>query len=440
MQYNMAGKTRASNKKSKVRKSHAPKNKEVSVDELLAAAEAAMTSLDVEKAIPFYSKAASLLRKGRSSTSETRERDLIQVLEKMGESKVSVGDQEGARKDFKEALEVLDQEEDKNVSYYETRSNISFYVGQLCMEHEALETYQQGVKSLESCLDLVQKASAQNMVDDDNQTNQNQKLLPELRRKLSGAYCTIAELYLTDLCYEDNAETECEAHLEKALQIKDTNGEPLVDALQTMASLRLSQQSRRVEAITYILRAYDKMKVGSEALAALVGLAEPDDDDTGKEDQAAELKEVDAANNMPEFEFRCQTAKLLLECTALLKESRQDSEPSQPQEDQCVSAAISVLGSLLAQNDEVIEVWFLTGCAFASKTPPLVDPARFYFQRAMEMLVDTKKALEQEAQWADEDEKQEIQEQLDENQTQLEDVQAKLDELEAIDESSKMDE
>ena len=30
----------------------------------------------------------------------------------------------------------------------------------------------------------------------------------------------------------------------------------------------------------------------------------------------------------------------------------------------CCEAAVQVLGSLLAENDEVIEIWYLMGCAF----------------------------------------------------------------------------
>jgi len=56
------------------------------------------------------------------------------------------------------------------------------------------------------------------------------------------------------------------------------DGEPLVDALQTMASLRLSQKTRQQEAVPFILRAYDKMKTGCEALATLVGLGDDDND------------------------------------------------------------------------------------------------------------------------------------------------------------------
>ena len=130
---------------------------------------------------------------------------------------------------------------------------------------------------------------------------------------------------------------------------------------------------------------------------------------------------MEAANNLPEFEFRCQTAKLLLEC-AQLTQKQPDTN------DQCLKAAISVLGSLLAQNDEVVEIWYLTGCAFAARKPPLSDPARFYLDRAMEMLTDVHKALEQEARFGGGDD-EELQEQLAENKVQMEDVQSKLAEL-----------
>jgi hypothetical protein len=87
---------------------------------------------------------------------------------------------------------------------------------------------------------------------------------------------------------------------------------------------------------------HQRIKEGSEALASLVGLDgnqdddDDDDDDDKKEapQQALELQEVDAANSLPEFEFRCQTAKLLVECAAMLKEEsklnvivRQETKP-----------------------------------------------------------------------------------------------------------------
>jgi hypothetical protein len=424
-------------KKNKSKKKAPPRINvpEASVDDVLAAADSSLAGLNVEQAIQLYSKAASLLRAGRTGSLETRERQLISVLEKLAECKVAMEDQTGALQDFKEAITLVEQEDDKTkLYYYETRCNLYLYVGQLCSDEQALDAYQQGISSLESCVKFVQDAEKDEMADD---TNLHSKVLAEMRQKLSGAYCTIAELYLTDLCYEDNAEAECESNLQKALQIKDVDGQPAVDALQTVASLRLSQEGRRHEAIPYILQTYEKMKTGCDALASLVGLTEKqlkeDDDDSEEQQQqqqAVELKEVDEAENLPEFEFRCQTAKLLLECADFLKESANGEQKKQEQEQHCVSAAISVLGSLLAQDDEVVEIWFLTGCAFCAKTnPPAPDSARYYLDRTMEMLLDIQKSLKQEEECADDEEQDDIQEQLAENTTQIEDVQEKLDGL-----------
>jgi tetratricopeptide (TPR) repeat protein len=405
-----------STKKIRRRDSERRKTKDVPIEQLVLSADTAMASLDVEKAAQFYSQAAAKLR-GSTNQGDV----MLHVLEKLGECSVSMGDQDGARQCFHDALSVLESnsQDTNSMAYHETRSNLYLYTGQLSMGQEALDAYLKGVHSLEACMTLLQKDT-----DAKQESDGTEKIL---KQKLSGAYCTIAELFLTDLCFEDNAETECESYIGKALQITDDiDGEPLADALQTMASLRLSQKPRQMEAIAYIMRAYDKMKVGCEALAILVGLSEDAKDDVDDEQESAfELKEVDAANNLPEFEFRCQTAKLLLECAALLRET----QPANNQEDRCLTAAISVLGSLLAQNDEVIEIWFLTGCAFAAKQPPLVDAAKFHLDRAMEMLQDVKKALEQEVRFADEVDLSDLQGQMEENKVQIEDVQAKLVEL-----------
>jgi tetratricopeptide (TPR) repeat protein len=416
---------------------------------------------------------------------------LIHTLERMGECQVSMGDPDLAREHFVQALQLLEEQRQQqtrrqhaeegpssssssSIGFLDTHSSLCLYIGQLSLEREALEAYLRGIASLEQCIQQVEGGGGDGGIDiernrpqqvqqDQSQQQQTPPVggvpqLQELKQKLSQAYCNVAELYLTDLCEEETAENDCQEFLERALQIPDVDGEPLVDALQTMASLRLSQQpDKQLEAVPFILRAYEKQRVGSEALAALVGLNHDDDggggdDDDGNgegtmeadKDQARELLHLEAANNLPEFEFRCQTAKLLLECAAMLKATRREADGddvdtsgtasgAQSQEQECVSAAISVLGSLLAQNDEVVEIWYLTGCAFAAKSPPLVDAARFYLDRAKEMLMEIRKSLQQEGQLiggSDTTEQDDLEEQLDMNSTQLQDVQTKLDELE----------
>ena len=230
------------------------------------------------------------------------------------------------------------------------------------------------------------------------------------RRQLCAAYCSIAELYLTDLCDEPDAETSCEDALKSALVLDEISSDvysnavstgigeddiqlepPPPEALQTMANLRLSQ-SRPAEALEFILKTYDRMKVGCEAMSALVGLSKDgeNNDEMGTEAKAQELVEVDAAASLPGYEFRCQTAKILLECASSLE----DEKNKVTTKSQCVEAAIHVLGSLLAENDEVIEVWYLLGCAFMAFSPPNEDSAHYYWDTALTMLNKVKEQLE----------------------------------------------
>jgi hypothetical protein len=510
----------ATNKKKKKRVKRPTSRKKIlpeSIDELLNAGSAAMESLDIERAYQMYCQAATILQ-GQEDVAFTgiknenngdEQKDLINVLEKMGELQVSIGDQDLAKQHFLEGIRLLEERRRNqnkhkdsdtlnlsNKRFHETYSNLCFYVGQLSIENEALESYQRGICSLEQCIQLVINETNVDMKDSTGNVRSisehkqsslsmpsSSSVLPqELNHRLSKAYCNLAELYLTDLCEQNTAERECERYLEKALQFKDGDGEPLVDALQTMASLRLSQADRQLEAVPFILRAYNKQRVGSEALATLVGLHQVTDDEDNQnvktidtsndnhhgkiitqERHAQELVEVEAASNLPEYEFRCQTAKLLLECAELLKENKQHDLPETSnnsngiddlpssctnEESECINAAICVLGSLLAQNDEVIEIWFLTGCAFAVKSPKLVDETKFYLERAKEMLTVIRKTLEEESKFAsDDDERQNMTEQLEMNAFQIHDVQSKLDELpseveedDAVNDSIRMDE
>jgi tetratricopeptide (TPR) repeat protein len=438
-----------------------------SVDEWLHAAATCMTTLDIEVAYQAYQQAHNSLltqkqqpeQQSTSSSSSSSLEQMLHVLEKMGEIQVSLNDPDQARQHFWQALQLVEAQAEALPSSWnmlETHANFCLYLGQLSMEQEALEAYVKGISSLEKCLQLFETedefnnlpstaADTDMATEDERNSSQpsRHETLQLLKQKLSGAYCNVADLYLTDLCDEETAESDCQQYLEKALHLKGHDGEPMVDALQTMANLRLSQEeSRRHEAVDFILRAYEKQRVGSEALAALVGLQEGGKQRQGaasmqeeeeEEEQAKELLEVDAANNLPEFEFRCQTAKILLECADLLSKKRENGKsPSviSAQETQCVDAAISVLGSLLAQNDEVVEIWYLTGCAFAAKTPPLADAALFYLERAQTMLTDIRKGLTQESQFAEDDvERSELEQELELNEEQMKDVLAKADQM-----------
>ena len=232
---------------------------------------------------------------------------------------------------------------------------------------------------------------------------------------------------MTDLCFEPDAEEKCETFLSSALAVDDGNGP---DALQTKANLRLSQR-RGEEAVCSILQAYGRMRVGCEAMADLVGLGKEGAERTRKsyetddeEAKAKELIEIDAASSLPGFEFRCQTSKILLECAAVLGDSDRGGGKGGDENDTrkgaCVESAVQVLGSLLAENDEVVEVWYLLGCAFEASSPTNIEAAKYYWETALTMLAKVQEGMEQAGDGVDEedlqcvvDQRNEIKERLD---------------------------
>lgn len=97
-------------------------------------------------------------------------------------------------------------------------------MGQLVGGKEALEYFNKG-------LQILQKLKMQNA---------KQEELTPINKDIASGCCAIAELFMTDLCFENNAEQECERALMLGLKEDGPNN---VQLLQTMASLRLCQKN-----------------------------------------------------------------------------------------------------------------------------------------------------------------------------------------------------
>lgn len=391
-----------------------------SADELVEAADQALLTEDADHAISLYTAAIGKVDQSGSSNSDP----LVSAYEKRAQAKVSIADQDGALQDYRAALSALTSGDDTDrtsppsaasLDVLERKAALYLYIGQLNEGKDALDVYREGIACLQQSLSSREKLLAS------NGEHSVDTVLLETRQQLAAAYCTVSELFLTDLCYEENAELECESYVSMALRLTNDSGEPFVDALQTAASLYISQK-RGLEAVDSILRAFDQMRLGCEALASLVGLRE-----RSNPEEAAELLQLESVQRLPGFEFRCQTAKLLLECAEVLKE---ESTVDNVRRNRCVQASIDVLGSLLAENDEVVEIWSLAGEAFAAMVPPNSDAASYYWERAQEMLLSVRGSLEQcllEA--TDEEGEEDVQRQLDEVTCQLEDTTSKIDDI-----------
>ncbi|KAL7514167.1 hypothetical protein ACHAXN_013269 [Cyclotella atomus] len=483
----MPRKKRSSSKKTKQGSSSKP----ISLEDVLSQAETAMQTADIEMALQLFEYAASVLRErvhGAASTStadDANTKTLTSVLGKLGELKASTGDIEGARTEFLDAIELMGNreqhqesgemiaEEEVNLAaaqHCEHVASLYLYLGQLSSGCEAFTSFTTGVGELKRAVGILDRMCGLRLdggnglksemeVDGDEEMSLDElrRYLDETRRQLCSAHCSIAELYLTDLCDEPDAEANCEKELESALKLDELSSKfydtvskdkmmdvenndaltpPPPDALQTMANLRMSQ-SRPQDALDCIFKAYDRMKVGCEAMATLVGLGKDDDEEEvdGAKEKARELIEVDAASSLPSYEFRCQTAKLFMEIASVFgcEEKKSSSDNNNNATMKCAEAAIQILGSLMAENDEVIEVWYLLGCAFMASSPPQVESARYYWDQSMDMLVKVKQDMKECMDEEDEDVAAEV-EAIDE---QIGEVRKKLDEIDAKEEGMK---
>ena len=71
-------------------------------------------------------------------------------------------------------------------------------------------------------------------------------------KQVASAYASVAELFMTDLCDEPNAEKNCEMALHEALKIDGTN----IDALQSLANLRMIRD-KDAEAKQHLSKVYE---------------------------------------------------------------------------------------------------------------------------------------------------------------------------------------
>ncbi|KAI9690696.1 MAG: hypothetical protein M1820_009900 [Bogoriella megaspora] len=128
------------------------------------------------------------------------------------------------------------------------------------------------------------------------------------KRKLASALCSIVEIYMTDLSWDEDAEAQCETLVTEAMLVSPDNPE----VLQTLASVRISQ--------TRIEDARSALKRG---LALWINLPPLHED-------------------VPEFPGKISLCRLLLEVDL--------------QDD-----AMDILHLLVLEDDQSVEAWYLGG-------------------------------------------------------------------------------
>lgn len=150
----------------------------------------------------------------------------------------------------------------------------------------------------------------------------------EIKRKVSTACCAAAEIFMTDLCDDEDAEFQCDSWLSRALATDPTNPE----VYRVYADLRMCQENQK-EARELVLKACE---LWSEELKKLLN---PSENET-----------VELLTEMPSYESRISAAKILIELG--------DAD--------LLEQAVSLLEQLLKEDDSVLMTWYLLG--FALKT------------------------------------------------------------------------
>lgn len=217
--------------------------------------------------------------------------DNLEVVDKTANVYMELGEDEKAF-----PLLVKSAKEDPDHNYEKW-----MYLGQLQNGNDAVTCYRKGIQLLEAEVNATPDGEDKQM----------------LLNRLCGAYCSVGELYMTDLCEEPDAEQNCEGCITHGLSLCPDN----VDGLVMLASCRMSQC--RFDDAEQIL-----MHV-SEIIAAI---------DT-------------TTDFLPAYDVRLFAGKMLLEL---------DNDDSC--RDRC-EAAVNLFDQLLLENDENNELLFLMATA-----------------------------------------------------------------------------
>jgi tetratricopeptide (TPR) repeat protein len=272
------------------KKASASKKSKASPEELLAQAALLLQTSQPEEALVAARRALNVLQPTSKPTLAA-----LPALNLLGEINVELGEPEAAREAFTVAI-LLDPEGVND------GAEKFLWLAQLNEDGgaESVRWFEKGVEVLKREVDALEAK----MIKKDDVT----EALEEKKLKIANSLCGIAEVYMTDLSWEADAESRCEAAVTEALLIAPNNPEPL----QTLASIRISQ-----------LRVDD----AKAALTRSIDLWKDLDPDDPK---------------VPDYSTRISLSRLLMEA------GMEDD-------------AVEVLERLVGENDGSVEAWYLGG-------------------------------------------------------------------------------
>ncbi|TGJ88162.1 hypothetical protein E0Z10_g531 [Xylaria hypoxylon] len=270
-------------------------DKSVSPQVLVKAAEFQLQEGNVQDAATLAEKALE----GSSPGSD----DALSALNFLGQINLELGDFDTARAYLLRAV-AIDEDGAKDESVgggpekFLSLAQVSEEGGQ-----DSVGWFEKGAAALKKRIQDLENTKKKGKHSDEQAI-----LLDELRKKLAMTLCSVVEVYMTDLSWEEDAENRCESLTTEATMVAPD----FAETWQTLANVRISQ-SRFDDAKAALSRSLELWK------------------DLPPEDPS-----------VPDFPSRVGLSRLLMEV-----EMEQE--------------AIEVLERLVGEDDQSVEVWYLGG-------------------------------------------------------------------------------
>ncbi|KAL4892164.1 SIR2-domain-containing protein [Aspergillus ambiguus] len=222
----------------------------------------------------------------------------LSALNTVGEILVELGEIEAARGHFLHAVELdpdgtIPEAQGGGAEKFLWMAQLSEAGGK-----DSVQWFEKGVSALRHAIKQLEE----------NPGPQEAIELEEKKRKMANALCGVAEIYMTDLSWEEDAESRCDSLITEALLVNPNAPE----VLQTLASIRISQL-RTDEARAALTKSLDLWK------------------DLPPEDPT-----------VPDFATKISLSRLLMEVSMELE-------------------ALEVLERLILEDDQSVEAWYLGG-------------------------------------------------------------------------------
>ncbi|XP_076327475.1 uncharacterized protein LOC143234197 isoform X1 [Tachypleus tridentatus] len=291
------------------------------VEKLLEKADSSISSFEYELARKFCERALEM------------DSENVQALETLSGVLLELGDLEGG---YNALLKSVELSPDHSHSKY-------FSLGQLSEGLQALDYYQRGIDLLSKTVEgLSENQSDHEAVAKVDQRNES----ISLKRELSNACCAMAEIYMTDCCFEEDAENKCQTLIQKGIVADPKNPE----ALQCMANFLLVKEeieeakAKMQESLSLWLPKYQLVREG--------GL---------------DPSEFDPVEVCPlSYDARINTSKLLIEL-------------------ELYDEAAEVLEGLVEEEDEVVDTWYLLGWMNYLRGQDYWGNSRFYLNNTKKL-------------------------------------------------------